>query len=61
MKSVSHDHALSHVLNEQGTGYKYLKSIELRNKARQLKEHPKISKFAQFEGYWFKCKCTVHF
>ena len=36
---------IGHVLNEQGTGYEYLKSIELKNEARHLKEHPNISKF----------------
>ena len=52
---------ISHVLNEQGTGYKYLKSIEFRNEARHLKKHPKISKFTKFESYWFKRKGMVHF
>ena len=37
------------VLNEQGTGYEY------------LKEHPNISKFTKFESYWFKRKGMVHF
>ena len=30
-----------HILNEQRTAYGYLKSIELRNEARHLKEHPR--------------------
>ena len=51
---------ISHVLNEQGTGYKYLKSIELKNGSCHLKDHPKISKFAKFESYWFKRKGVVH-
>ena len=37
------------VLNEQGTGYEYLKSIALKNGARHLKERPNISKFIKFE------------
>ena len=45
---------ISHVLNEQGTGYEHSISIELKNGARYLKEHPKISKFAKFNGYWFR-------
>ena len=45
---------IGHVLNEQGTGYEYLKSIELKNGARHLKEHPNISKFTKFESYWLK-------
>ena len=36
-------------------------SIELENRARHLKEHPKTNKFAKFERYWFKCKGVVHF
>ena len=43
----------------RGLGTNIKISIELRNKARHLKEHPKISKFAQFEGYWFKTKGMV--
>ena len=50
-----------HVLNEQGTGYENLKSIELKNGARHLKEHPNISKFTKFESYWLKRKGMVHF
>ena len=46
--------SIGHVLNELGTGYEYLKSIELKNGARHLKEHPNISKFAKFESYWLK-------
>ena len=34
-------------------------SIELKNGARHLKEHPKISKFTKFNGYWFKPKGMV--
>ena len=30
---------------QQRTGYEYLKSIELKNEARHLKENSKISKF----------------
>ena len=33
--------------------YKYLISIELKIRARHLKEHPKISKFTKFDRYWF--------
>ena len=40
--------------------YKYLISIELKNGTRHLKEHPKISKFTKFDGYWFKPKGMVH-
>ena len=40
--------------------YKHSISIELKNGARHLKEHPKISKFAKFDGYWFKPKGMVH-
>ena len=42
---------IGHVLNEQGTGYEYLKSIELKKEARHLQEHPNISKFTKFESY----------
>ena len=52
---------ISHVLNEQGTGYEYLISIELKNESRLVKEHPKVSKSANFEGYWFKRKGMVRF
>ena len=31
------------VLNEQVTGYKYLRSIKLKNGARHLKEYPYIA------------------
>ena len=57
---------ISHVLNEQGTGYEHIfssaqkLSIELKNGARHLKEHPKMSKFTKFDGYWFKPKGMVH-
>ena len=45
---------ISHFLNEQGTGYQYLKLIEfLKIEACQLKEHPNISNFTKFESYWF--------
>ena len=40
--------------------YKHSISIELKNGARHLKEHPKISKFTKFDGYWFKPKGIVH-
>ena len=43
---------ISHFLNEQGTGYKYLKSIELKIEGRHLKEHPNVSNFTKFESYW---------
>ena len=46
---------ISRVQNEQGTGYEYLISIESKNGSRHLKEHAKLSKFAKFESYWFKC------
>ena len=52
---------IGNVLNEQGTGYEVLKSIELKNGARHLKEHPNISKFTKFESYWLKRKGMVHF
>ena len=52
---------MGHVLNERGTGYEFLKSVELKNGARHLKEHPNISKFTKFESYWLKCKGMVHF
>ena len=32
----------------------------MKNGARHLKEHPKISKFTKFDGYWFKPKGMVH-
>ena len=51
---------IGNVLNEQGTGYEYLKSIQLKNEARHLKEHPNISKFTEFESHWFKRKGMVH-
>ena len=50
-----------YTVNEQGTGYEYLISIELKNGSRHLKEHPKISKSAKFESYWIKRKGMVHF
>ena len=40
--------------------YKHSISIELKNGARHLKEHPTISKFTKFDGYWFKPKGMVH-
>ena len=40
--------------------YKHSISIELKNGARHLKEHPKIRKFTKFDGYWFKSKGMVH-
>ena len=40
--------------------YKHSISIELKNGARLVKEHPKISKFTKFDGYWFKPKAMVH-
>ena len=49
------------IINEQGTEYEYSISIELKNGARHLKEHPKISKFTKFENYWFKRKGMVRF
>ena len=45
---------ISHVLNEQGTGYEYSKSTALINETCHLKGLPKISKFTKFESYWFK-------
>ena len=33
----------------------------IENGARNLKEHPKISKFTKYDGYWFKRKGMVHF
>ena len=41
--------------------YKHSISIELKNGACHLKEHPKISRFTKFDGYWFKPKGMVHF
>ena len=32
----------------------------IKNGARHLKEHPKMSKFTKFDGYWFKLKGMVH-
>ena len=40
--------------------YKRSILIELKNGARHLKEHPKISKFTKFDSYWFKPKGMVH-
>ena len=57
---VSTNAKISHVAM-QGTVYEYLKSIEFRNDARHLKEHPKISKLTKFESYWFKRKGMVCF
>ena len=59
--SISKALAISHVLNEQGTGYKYLKSIELKNGSFHLKEHPKLSTFVEFQSYWFQGQGMVHF
>ena len=33
-----------------------VRSKELKNGVRHLKEHPKIGKFVKFDGYWFKRK-----
>ncbi len=52
---------ISHVQNEQGTGYEYSISIALKNWARHLKEHPKISNSTKVESYWFKRIGMVHF
>ena len=54
-------YSISHVLNEQGTGYENSISIELKNGSCHLKEHPKLSAFAKFESYWCKRKGVVHF
>ena len=40
--------------------YNHSISIELKNGARHLKDHPKISKFTKFDGYWFTPKGMVH-
>ena len=32
----------------------------MKNGACHLKEHPKISRFTKFDGYWFKPKGMVH-
>ena len=40
--------------------YKHSISIELKYGARHLKEHPQISKFTKFDGYWLKLKGMVH-
>ena len=58
---LAYERYISHVLNKQGTGYEFLQSIELKNEARHVKEHPKISKFTKFESYWFKLKSMVLF
>ena len=39
--------------------WNYTISIELKNGAHRLKEHPKISKFTKFDVYWFKHKGMV--
>ena len=58
---------IGHAENDQGLGtnifslrYKHLMSIELKNTSCHLQEHPKISKFTSFDGYWFKPKGMVH-
>ena len=53
--------SIGHVLNEQGTGYEYLKSIELKKGTHHPKKHPNISKFTKFKSYWLKRKGMVHF
>jgi len=58
---MERDETISHVLNEQGTGYEYLKSIELKNGTHHLKEQPNVIKFTKPEIYWFKRKGMVHF
>ena len=40
--------------------YKHSISIELKNGACHLKEHPKISRFTKFGLNWFKPKGMVH-
>ena len=35
--------------------------IRIGNGALHVKEHPKISKFTKFDGYWFKCKAWYTF
>ena len=50
-KNLQNLTSISHVLNEQEAKYEYLISIELRNGACHLKEHPKISNFTKFESY----------
>ena len=39
--------------------YKHSISIELKNGARHLKEHPKISKGTNFDDFWFKPEGVV--
>ncbi len=52
---------ISHVRNEQGTGYEYSISIELKNEPCDLKEHLKVSLFTKLEIYLFKRKGMVLF
>ena len=47
-------------MNKFSPQYKHSISIELKNGACHLKEHPKISRFTKFDGYWFKPKGMVH-
>ncbi len=57
----SQELVISHVRNEQGTGYEYSILIELKNEPCHLKEHPKISLFTKFDCYWFKRIGMTHF
>ena len=41
--------------------YKRSVSMEFKNGARHLKEHPKTSKFTKFDCYWFKRKGMAHY
>ena len=44
--------------NEQRTGHEHIfSSVQTFN---HLKDHPKISKFTKFDGYWFTPKGMVH-
>ena len=44
--------AISHVLNEQGTGYECLKSIVLKSESNYMKEYPRLIQIVKFEGDW---------
>ena len=49
-------HKISHVLNEQGTGYECLKSIGVNSKSYHMKEHPRLIEIVKFERDWSKVK-----
>ena len=50
---------ISHVLNEQRTGYECLKSIGMKSESYHMKEHPRLIQIVKFDRDWRKVKSMV--